>query len=772
MVMGAATRPGLLRSVLRAGAIAPGNRVRFLQAGLIDESGQLVPDWQAAFARLKPLKKDEVRLHPGSFLARADDVVYRGTTSGTTSASFTYFAGERWNRQRIEARERSLSWWGLNADTPVLNLASRLGPVRLQDSSLVGQIDAAFVERLLQIVAAQPVIVRGYPSRLCEVVVALHRYGLFPQVANVVAVIATGECLFEAQRSLLRKTFRAPVINEYGCQESGISGLSCPEEGRLHLDGDRCLYEVIQGKLLTTDLYNTTMPMVRYSSGDVLALCSEACPCGRLGSTAKVLGREDESFKVDRKECWPGDIEMPAFSGILGYQIQLQADRRQLWIQPESVSKPDGLEAIKAWTEKAFGASSTEVLIESPLSVMNEADLQETISSAAWTEQVTTGAWSSWLQQPLPSGSAQSVAALLQQLVAPRHVVAKGISAQTIRQIVALAKSELSQDRSLEAVKIRVLLWATSLLTQRDTQLSGPLNAVTFYGNLLERFERWCSEGVAETEQFSALGFDLLAPMLTLDTPTVRSLWSSTRLIVQRYWPEGLKADAFTMHHYLAALDIAGQNMQRKSHPWVPALRPLSAILLGDFYRLAATLTDSTVALWAEIVHSGSGEFAEVLKIPQERTDFNSIWQSGRRSLLNKNKALATQHLNLLFKSASSPVQVAQCWLEKGYAALVFDDSLDPIEWVKILREQVGVLVPSSGPTSGTKPLQSVANPMPWVPILKALAPELIKVGEPSLAYACLFAAAPPNRRLSSFDSQSRGVNEKQAVISAIAVRP
>ena len=764
-----------------AGAIAPGNRARFLQAGLIDEFGELVPNWQAAVARLAPLKKGEVRLHPGSFLARADNVVYRGTTSGTTSASFTYFAGESWNRQRTEGRERSLAWWELAADTPMLNLASRLGPVRLQDSSLVGQIDADFVETLLQIVAAQPVIIRGYPSRLCEVVVALHRYGLFPpfsQVANFVAVIATGECLFEAQRSLLTKTFHAPVINEYGCQESGISGLSCPEVGRLHLDGDRCLYEVIEGKLLTTDLYNTTMPMVRYSSGDVLALCPEACSCGRPGPTARVLGREEESLLLGGKKCWTGDVELPAFAGILSYQIQLHADRRQLWIQPESAIKPDGLEAIKVWTEEIFGSGSTgvltEVLIESPLSVMDETDLRGAISSADWTEQVTTGAWLSWLQQPLPMGKAQAVAALLKQLVAPCHTVAKGLSPQTLRQIEKLAVSEISQDSSLEVMKIRVLLWATSLMTEENMAENTSARAADLYSDLLKRFERWRSGSTAEIEQFSALGFDLLAPMLTLDTLTVKSLWPSVHQIVQRCWPEGPKADAFTMHHYLAVLDIAGQNAQRGPHPWLPALRPLSAILLGDFYQLAAGLTHRTVTLWAEMVHGCPNEFAEAwaaidLETIDKATDFYGIWQAGRRSLLNKNKILAAQQLNLLFERASSPVQIAQCWLEKGYAALVFGDSLDPTEWVKILREQAGVLAPSFG----AKLFKPVTNPMPWVPILKVLAPELIKVGAHSMAYACLFAAAPPNRKLSNFDRQSRGVNGKQSIISTVAtVRP
>ncbi|MGB3298422.1 MAG: hypothetical protein WBA76_09145 [Phormidesmis sp.] len=750
----------LLRAVLMAAAIASGNRARFLQAGLIDESGDLLANWQTAFGRLKPLRKDEVRQHPGSFLAQADDVVYRGTTSGTTAAAFTYFGGEQWNYQRIKAREQSLAWWGFDPNIPVLNVASRLGPVRLQDSSLVGQIDFPFLQMLLQLVAARPVIIRGYPSRLCEVVVALHRYGLFPPADKVIAVIATGECLFEAQRSLLQNTFHAPVVNEYGAQESGISGLSCPEAGRLHLAGDRCLYELIEGELLTTDLHNTTMPMVRYSSGDVLTLCQSDCPCGRPGPTAKVLGRDEEAIALKDKQRWPGEINLPVFEGVLSYQIQLHADQdcleRRLWLQPESILQPDSLTAIKQWMQASFGDGSTEILIESPLAEAQAENSLEIVSSAEWIEQVTTGAWSIWLQQPLPSGQAQAIAALLQQLVAPRYIVAKGLSPQTLRQIIALAASERSPDRNLEAIKIRVLLWATSLLTEGLTEL----NAADFYNSLLGRFEQWCSENTADIEQFSALGFDLLAPLLTLETPTVRALWPSIWQSIQRCWPKGIKADAFTMHHYLAALDIAGHNAQLDFHPWLPALRPLAAVLLGDFYQCASTLTAHTVALWAEVVHSCPGEFSE-LEAVCEAADFYGVWAAGRRSLLTKNRALVMQHLDVLFERATSPAQIAQCWLEKGYAMLVLRDSLDPIEWVGVLKEQVGILDQSLG----EKPAQSLTNPMPWVPILRALAPELANVNQPSLAYACLFAAAPPNRKLSSFDSQSRGVNGKQSVI-------
>jgi hypothetical protein len=57
-----------------------------------------------------------------------------------------------------------------------------------------------------------------------------------------------------------------------------------------------------------------------------------------------------------------------------------------------------------------------------------------------------------------------------------------------------------------------------------------------------------------------------------------------------------------------------------------------------------------------------------------------------------------------------------------------------------------------------------VTNPVAWVPILNALAPQLVAIGQPHLAYACLFAAAPPNHYLSNFDRQTKDVNSKQFV--------
>jgi hypothetical protein len=675
-----------LGAVLVAAAIAPGNRSRFLAAGLIDQSGGLVADWAQAFERLATLRPADVRSSPGDFLAQADDVVYRGQTSGTASTALTYFAGDRWNQLRVAARSRSLAGWGIGPETPTLNLASRLSPMRSSDQSLVGPIDADFLARLYLLVGPAPIVLRGYPSRLCEVAQALRTAGIRLQTSVIVAVVATGECLFESQRSVLSEVFRSPVINEYGCQETGISGMSCPEAGRLHLDEDRALYELIDGELVTTDLANTTMPMVRYSCGDRVEFYRDPCPCGRSGLTARVLGRT---------------APQPP---ILG--------------EPESV------------------IGGTIVC---------------SIDSQTWVQQLSEQPWSIALAQPLPTGEAQAIAELLKQLMAPRLIVLSRLPASTVQQIQILAASAPAADGAIEALKIRVLFWAVERLTaDKITSIA----VQDLYKTVVQRWEAWAARST-QVANFSAIGFDLLAPLLTMDRSMALMLWELIHDRIEHYWPQGLKADAFTMHHYLSCLEQAGQAAQHRGQLWMPALRPLSAILLGDFLRFAATLDLPIVAAWAEMMHGCPGELSAVLA---QCDRFRDIWLMLRQAMLLDDSAQVDDQLSKLFACAASPAETAQCWLEKGYVTLLRGESLDPIVWVDVLKQQIGLF---------GQPGHAATNPTAWMPILNALAPQLVATGQPDLAYACLFAAAPPNRYLSNFDRQTKNVNSKQFVHDA-----
>lgn len=191
-------------------------------------------------------------------------------------------------------------------------------------------------------------------------------------------------------------------------------------------------------------------------------------------------------------------------------------------------------------------------------------------------EQVTKQAWSSWLTNPLPFGEAQDIAVLLQQLTASRLILLQSLSTPTLAKVKALLSSEPARDQAVEAMKIRVLLWATSWMaaTEEATEFDAPSQ----YQAILTRFRRWwetthSGDRLASSSQqnnqslasFSALAFDLLAPLLTLETDVVEKLWQPVQALIQQCWPQqSIKADPFTFHHYLALLDQAGWKAQRR----------------------------------------------------------------------------------------------------------------------------------------------------------------------------------------------------------------
>jgi phenylacetate-CoA ligase len=122
------------------------------------------------------------------------------------------------------------------------------------------------------------------------------------------AIISTSETLHDYQRAVIEQAFHSRVINEYGARDAGIIAYECPE-GRMHLSSENMIVEIVDyvtkqpveagksGLVVITDLNNFSMPRLRYQIGDVAALSSEKCACGRtLPILDKIEGREDDIF--------------------------------------------------------------------------------------------------------------------------------------------------------------------------------------------------------------------------------------------------------------------------------------------------------------------------------------------------------------------------------------------------------------------------------------------------------------------------------------------
>jgi phenylacetate-CoA ligase len=191
-------------------------------------------------------------------------------------------------------------------------------------------------------------------------------------------MLVTGEALTDAQRELFERTWRGPVRNTYGSEETHSLGAECGQ-GRpgMHLLDDRFVFEVVdevtgevridrgRGELAITSLYHEAMPLVRYRNGDRVEIFHEECPCGLTGPKINVLGKAGEVLVFQDATRVQGFQVEECLRATLGRTIPFQAvaergpggvDRLRLRLLDGSVG-PDALER----TRDALGRLSMEV---------------------------------------------------------------------------------------------------------------------------------------------------------------------------------------------------------------------------------------------------------------------------------------------------------------------------------------------------------------------------------------------------------------------------
>jgi phenylacetate-CoA ligase len=316
--------------------------------------------------------------------------IERRKTSGSTGTPFRFVKDVRmtawmdaamwaaYGWHGIVAGDRQARFWGAPL-TPwaagkragldwVLN-RRRLGAFRID-----ARTSAAFLDALRRF---RPAYAYGYPTLIDAFVGHCTAQGLSGVDLGLRVVICTGEILLPAVRERARAFFGCPVVNEYGCSESGVLALEC-ERGTLHMIPVAAHAEVVTpegaptapgeaGEVVVSDLYGEVEPLLRYRLHDRARLrAAGACPCGRqLPSLAVEEGRIDAFILTPHR----GRV----YDAILAYTVppevfrfrarQVAPDRLEVEIVPgegyDAARTP--AECVRRWQE-ALGPGM-EVLI-------------------------------------------------------------------------------------------------------------------------------------------------------------------------------------------------------------------------------------------------------------------------------------------------------------------------------------------------------------------------------------------------------------------------
>jgi len=128
-------------------------------------------------------------------------------------------------------------------------------------------------------------------------------------------VVSGSEFLSLENKKYLERVFQCPVYNKYGCVETGVLGLECPERGGFHITPVNCYVEVVddnahsvsrgaQGKIVVTCFNNRLMPLIRYDIGDTGRWIDGECVCGLNMPRLFFEGRKLDYIKfIDGRKC-------------------------------------------------------------------------------------------------------------------------------------------------------------------------------------------------------------------------------------------------------------------------------------------------------------------------------------------------------------------------------------------------------------------------------------------------------------------------------------
>lgn len=151
--------------------------------------------------------------------------------------------------------------------------------------------------------AMRPTALTGYASMLARLAVEARagRLQIHP-----VQVSPTSETLLPEMRAAIRDAFEAPIVDGFGSTE-GLVGKTGPDSDIFAFNTDMCIVELVDAeyrptpagwpaaKVLVTNLYNTTQPLIRYELTDSFIEVADATGHGFL--QARVQGRSDEVFR-------------------------------------------------------------------------------------------------------------------------------------------------------------------------------------------------------------------------------------------------------------------------------------------------------------------------------------------------------------------------------------------------------------------------------------------------------------------------------------------
>lgn len=344
------------------------------------------------FRRIPILTKEDVRQHRDELLStRRNGRLHMKRTGGSSGQPMTFFLDKRSHSALWAYIYRSWSVGGWKPGDRVITLGGR------SVSSSIGRLAHSVYFKLNNFVllpvfdlsevnmAHWASVIRKSGARFMYAYASsaylFARYCEDQHISDVRfrSVFTTSEVLHEKYRHTIERAFVCEVFDMYGGSDGAGYAFECREHAGLHIVAENALVELIDetgrevahgrtGEVISTDLFNFSMPFIRYEVGDRAVKGEASCRCGRgLPRIREIVGRSNDYVLSKTGE----KIASNFFSFLLRdfewierfYVVQQSAELLVVHLKPAEGHPPKGISWIRSSIERRLPGMRVDVSI-------------------------------------------------------------------------------------------------------------------------------------------------------------------------------------------------------------------------------------------------------------------------------------------------------------------------------------------------------------------------------------------------------------------------
>jgi phenylacetate-CoA ligase len=213
------------------------------------------------------------------------------------------------------------------------------------------EINSPLPEIIEQLNAFQPDALSGYVTGT-KALAEKQREGILKIAPAEITV--GGEMLSDQDKAQLEQTFGCPVVNLYSCTEHMWMGNASAGQSSIGLWEDDLIFEIYEDHTIVTNLFNFTLPLIRYRMADALIPRAQKTTSRPYIQIDGIIGRMENTPKFINRDGMEDFIshftinELFFVPGIRRFQMQLtgKAAFRFMVCLDSSLSPQQQIESI------------------------------------------------------------------------------------------------------------------------------------------------------------------------------------------------------------------------------------------------------------------------------------------------------------------------------------------------------------------------------------------------------------------------------------------